>query len=302
MSPGERVGFDRWIMHQAMIGDTRRLTLYDRALQHAISPGDIVVDVGAGMLILSLLALKHGAARVYAVEGNSQLAELARCIARQNDVQSQLTVIEGDARSVAFSEPADVIISEMMGNFGPEEDMPALLRAVAQRCLRKGGRVVPARLSFHVQAIEFEDEGWGIWHNQFWGFDLSVVQDFAPNTSQLHFFRHAPKLLSESVCLAQVALGQEDADPCGTWNVKIIESGRLHAFVGYFVADLSDGLRLTNFPSYPGSNWAVWVWPVRHTRVRPGDHLQVDIDYCKDARFARNWCMNCKIARRETQP
>ena len=111
------------LMHQAMLSDRRRLEVYDRALAQAITPGAIVADVGAGTLILSLLALRHGAGHVYAIEGDPRVAALAERIAVRNHLHGKLTLIQGDARSVRLPRMADVIVSEMMGNLGPEEEM-----------------------------------------------------------------------------------------------------------------------------------------------------------------------------------
>ena len=41
-------------LHLAMIQDPVRMRAFDQALRVAISPGDVVVDVGAGTGVLSL--------------------------------------------------------------------------------------------------------------------------------------------------------------------------------------------------------------------------------------------------------
>src|SRR4051812_31403138 len=157
-------GFDQrlLLMHQVMLGDRRRLDAYERALKRAVAPGDIVVDVGAGSLILSLLALECGARHVYAVEADPQMAALATQIAADNCLAGRLTVVVGDARTVRLPEQADVLVSEMMGNLGPEEEMAEILQVAARHFLRPGGKVVPQRLTTKLQAIAFDDEGWGV--------------------------------------------------------------------------------------------------------------------------------------------
>jgi len=73
-------------LHLALLDDGRRTRTFDRALAETVRPGDVVADLGAGTGILSLLALKHGAARVYAVEEHP-VAEVARLVARENGVE-----------------------------------------------------------------------------------------------------------------------------------------------------------------------------------------------------------------------
>ncbi|MEP2579594.1 MAG: hypothetical protein ABJH75_18490, partial [Roseibium sp.] len=67
-------------MHQVMLGDRTRLEAYDKALARDVRPGDVVVDVGAGCLALTLLALRHGAGHVYAIEGDPATARIAGAI------------------------------------------------------------------------------------------------------------------------------------------------------------------------------------------------------------------------------
>ena len=271
------------IMHQVMLGDRVRLKAYDDALRRTVKPGDVVVDVGAGTLILSLLALRHGARRVYAIEGDPEVAALARVIAERNDLGGRLTLVQGDARTVELPEPADVIVSEMMGNLGPEEQMAEVVAAVAERCLRPGGRVIPERVETRLQAIQFDGEGWGVWDGDFAGYSLSAVQDYAPSAAQLHFFAREPVRLSAPVVVADYA------------RLEIDTPGTLHAVIGYFTATLAEGVRLSNLPSYPGCNWAVWVWPLRHTEVRPGMVVRAALQRPADVRDVASWRLECGI-------
>ena len=52
----------------AMIADAARMGAFARALGQAIKPGAVVIDIGTGTGICALLACRHGARRVYAIE------------------------------------------------------------------------------------------------------------------------------------------------------------------------------------------------------------------------------------------
>jgi hypothetical protein len=298
-------GIDRrlLLMHQTMLGDAARLAAYDRAFAETIRPGDTVVDVGAGMLILSLLALRHGARHVYAVEADPQTALLAREIVKRNALTDRLTVIEADARQVDLPVPADVIVAEMMGNLGPEEEMADIVGEVARRNLRPRGRIVPQRLTTSLMAIEFDRDGWGVWQQDFWGYCLDVVQDYADAAAQLHFFSRPPILLSAPMVVADSTLGAACEPIAGAGRqLTITAAGSLQGLVGYFTATLSPSVTLANFPSYPGCNWATWIWPLRHTAVVPNDTIEVAIELPADIRLATDWRLNCRLARTGTRP
>jgi len=284
------------IMHQLMLGDRVRLHAYDEALHRAVQPGDVVIDVGAGTLVLSLLALRHGARHVYAIEGDPEVAALAQVIAKRNHLEGRLTLIQGDARTVALPEKADLIVSEMMGNLGPEEEMAEILAAVARRNLKRSGRVVPERIETRLQAVQFLSEGWGVWDDDFWGYSLDAVQDYAPSAAQLHFFARDPVGLSAPAIAADEALGTPVRGVREDVSLDIVASGTMHAVIGYFTATLVEGVTLSNLPSYPGCNWAVWVWPVRHTEVQPGMVMEAKLERPRNVRVADEWRLDCRIA------
>jgi len=296
------------LMHQAMLGDRPRLDSYDRALAAAIEPGATVVDIGAGTLALTALALRHGAGHVYAIEADPQLADVAAAVARASGWAGRVTVVHGDARVVRLPRPADVVVSEMMGNLGPEEDMVRVLAGAARRMLRPGGRVVPERLVSYLVPAEIGDEGWGIWRDGFLDMRLDVVQEMVQPEAHLHFFTTPPTLLSEPAVLidsadpAQTAAGnarRRPRQPQRLPPITISRPGRLQAVLGYFVATLAPGVTLSNLPSYPGCNWTVWVWPLRHAEVAAGDEIRIEVCRPEGERIATDWRLDCQLLRKE---
>jgi enediyne biosynthesis protein CalE3 len=279
------------LMHQAMLADRPRLAAYDRAIEAAVRPGDVVADAGAGTLVLSLLALHHGAEHVYAVEADPEMADVAGRIIRANDLTGRITLVEGDARVARLPAKADVVVSEMMGNLGPEERMQQVLDAFCRRNLKSGGIRVPRSLATRLAAVEFDGEGWGVWGEDFHGFRFDVVEEQAQPEAQLHFFQRPPRVLAGPV-----------ADDAG--RMTVTTAGTLHAVAGFFTADLADGVELTNFPSYPGCNWAVWIWPLRHTRVEPGDELETTLRQPGKTRerVVTDWRLDCRLRRGVGRP
>jgi hypothetical protein len=170
--------------------------------------------------------------------------------------------------------------------------------AVARRSLRPGGRIIPQRLVTQLAAIEFDSEGWGVWNEDFHGCRLDVVQEFAAPAAQLHFFQRSPVLLSEPVSVTDSWIGRDDAGRLRpSERLRINRPGRLHAIMGYFTTWLTPEVTLSNFPSYPGCNWAVWVWPLRHTTVATNDLLRVALRRPQGVRMAIDWRLDCCITR-----
>jgi protein arginine N-methyltransferase 1 len=299
MSEGSAVMDGRLLlMHQVMLGDARRVAAYDRALGSTVRAGDVVVDVGAGLLVLSLLALRRGARHVYAIEADPTTAFLARQIVASNRLESRITVVEQDARLAHLPEKADVLVAEMMGNLGPEEEMAAIVGAVARNNLRPGARCVPQRLVTRLQAVELAEEGWGVWRDDVHGFSFSTVREYATGGAQLHFFNRRPRLLSEPAVIADSRMGESDRSRSGTLALPVNKVGTLHAIIGYFSATLAPGVELSNFPSYPGCNWSVCVWPMQYADVVPGDEIRLEVHRPTDIRVATDWRLSCGLARK----
>lgn len=286
------------LMHQVMLADRVRLDSYEKALAQLVAPGAVVADVGAGTLALTALALRYGAGHVYAIEADPQLVALADRIIEANGWTGRVTLVAGDARHVPLPGKVDVIVAELIGNLGPEEDMGRILRLVGRRYLRPGGVVVPRRLVTYLAAVQFDDEGWGVWRDGFLDMRLDVVQQYVEPRAQLHFFTRAPTILGGPAVLADSDGGGGAARPGRMPPLVIGRPGSLHAVVGYFDATLVPGVSLSNFPSYPGCNWAVWVWPLRHTAVEPGDEVQVRVRMPEGGRVVADWRLDCRLRRK----
>ena len=129
-------------VHRTMIRDRVRTEAFRRAIESAVRPGDVVLDVGAGSGILSLFAARAGAARVYAVE-RTTVAVLAQVLAAANGAAEIVQVIHGDIMDVELPGRVDVIVSEWLGGFGIDEGMLAPVIAARDRWLKPGGVMIP---------------------------------------------------------------------------------------------------------------------------------------------------------------
>ena len=128
--------------YQEMVDDGARMDAYAAALGRAVRPGSVVVDIGAGTGILSLLACRFGAARVYAIEPDDAI-HVARENAAANGLADRIEWIQDLSTNVRLPEKADVIVSDLRGVlplFG--KHIPAIVHA-RQNFLAESGRLIP---------------------------------------------------------------------------------------------------------------------------------------------------------------
>ena len=74
--------FARARTHQALLSDRVRTLAYRRALEAAVRPDDVVLDLGCGTGIFSMIAARRGCRKVYAVD-RSAILDDARETARR---------------------------------------------------------------------------------------------------------------------------------------------------------------------------------------------------------------------------
>ena len=88
-----------------------------RLVQDVVRPGDTVIDLGAGSAILSIAAVKLGAARAIAIESDAQAIANAEENAAANGVGERVRVIEGDARVILpLVAPARVMLANIISS------------------------------------------------------------------------------------------------------------------------------------------------------------------------------------------
>ena len=130
--------------YSRMITDSVRMNAYIQALQKAIKPGSVVLDLGAGTGIFALLACRMGARRVYAIESNEAIL-VGQKTAIANGYADRITFIHSSSFDITLPEPVDVIISDLRGVLPFfRHHIPAIIDA-RSRFLRPAGNLIPQR-------------------------------------------------------------------------------------------------------------------------------------------------------------
>src|SRR5689334_7836260 len=128
--------------HASMLADSDRVSAYERAIAAVVRPGDVVVDLGAGTGILSLLAARAGARRVYAIECGT-IADAARAVIDASPYGDVVELVRGRVEEVELPERGDVAITETIGGELLDEDIEGILAAAREHLLVPGAREIP---------------------------------------------------------------------------------------------------------------------------------------------------------------
>jgi protein arginine N-methyltransferase 1/protein arginine N-methyltransferase 6 len=163
-------------VHRVMLEDKPRLSAYKRALEALDLRGKCVLDVGAGTGLLSLLAARCGARRVYAVEA-SDLALHLPAVMEANGFSSVVTVLRSRVEDVELPEKADVLVSEWMGFHLLHEDMLASVLHARDALLQPHGLMLPCVARVLAAPVNLDDwaaSQFGLWAEPYDGLDLSA--------------------------------------------------------------------------------------------------------------------------------
>ena len=125
-----------------MVDDVPRTTLFAEAIRDALRrrPGAVVLDIGTGPeALLALIAARAGAKKVYAVEMQPEVAELARqAVAAATDVPAGLIEVhEGFSTTLELPELADLLVAEIVGSVASGEGIYATMHDAQQRLMRR---------------------------------------------------------------------------------------------------------------------------------------------------------------------
>lgn len=262
--------------YQEMLSDAVRMHAYREAIAAVVRPGDVVVDLGAGLGILSFLAVRAGASKVYAIEQGGQI-ELARSLAAKNGLTSRIEFIQDGSKRVTLPAPANVLLSETLGSFGVDENTLDFTIDARERLLEPGGRMIPHALELYLAPVELpEGHGRVAFWNDVAGFDFSPAIDEL--MSRMSLSEVAPEaLLATAQSFHEVDLRTQRRVSLERKLLFPIErKGVLHGLAGWFEVALSDDVSFRTSPSDPKTHWQQAFFPFRQPiSVIRGDFLEV---------------------------
>lgn len=130
--------------YAGMVGFEERTSAYARALEANIVPGALVLDIGCGPGILSLLACRAGAAKVYAVEPDD-IIQLARQTAADNGFSDRIEFIQALSTEIDLPQRVDGIVTDIHGVLPLYGKNIISILDARDRLLKPDGWIIPRR-------------------------------------------------------------------------------------------------------------------------------------------------------------
>lgn len=263
-----------------MIADQVRTSAYRAALERAVRPGSVVVDLGAGTGVFSLLACRLGVSRVYAIEPACSIEVLREC-AEAAGVADRVTCIQKLAREVELPERADVLVADLRGSLPLYGDHLEVMADAVRRFLGSEGIVIPRRDALWVALVSdagLFHERVGVWRDNTCGLDLEPARRYASNTMGASRLA-AETLLSEPEQWAVIDYTAiEGAGRSGEAELGVTRDGEAHGLAVWFDAELDAETRMSNSPLAAPMIYRQTFFPLpRPVRVSGGQRVHVAI-------------------------
>jgi type I protein arginine methyltransferase len=266
-----------------MIADTGRMTANVQALKQAIKPGSVVLDVGAGTGIFSMLACQMGASKVYAIEPDEAAVQLGQAIAKANGYADTIEFIQNFSTEVNLPERVDVVISDMRGILPLYQQHLPAIQDVRKRFLKPEGILIPQcdRIwATIIAAPELDQSLSSPWNDQPFGFDLTLANSFITNQLRNVNAKVEPKMflvepqLWTTLNYLTIAESSFSSELC--WHAT--KSGLASGLCLWFDTTLFDKIGFSNEPGQPALIYGQGFFPFsKPTEIAPGDRINVNI-------------------------
>ncbi len=253
--------------HFSMLGDLGRNKAYDDAIQRNVKPGDLVLDIGTGSGLLSMMSAKAGADKVYTCETIQAIANVAKQVIKDNNYSEKIEVfnLKSSGLKVGKEIPkkADIIVSEILDVGLLGEGVIPTIRHAQENLLKKDGILLPMGARVIGMLVESEHLRSRSPIKEISGFDLTSFSKFQYKDSYSKvFLNNTPyKSLSREnkiwdldfYKLPKVAL---ISDPnLSIIEIEVVEDGEIHAIAFWFDLQMDKELSVSSGPNGEMIHW-----------------------------------------------
>jgi type II protein arginine methyltransferase len=266
--------------HFPMMQDDIRNQAFLTAIERAVRPDMLVLDIGSGSGLLSMMAARAGAREVHSCEMNPVIATIAEQIIRQNGYADKVTIHASSSHKLDADADlggrADLVISEIIGkDFVCEHVLPSMQDAV-RRLAKPDARFIPQGGDIRVALAYYaklEDRKVG----EVCGFDLSPFNQLS--SARFNVQVNDPALSVRGGIADLFAFDFASAEPqAERVTLDLVASGgTVNGVVQWFRLQMDEFGSFENHPGPDSSrSWALIFYPFAEPiDPNPGDRIGV---------------------------
>ena len=271
--------------YRAMLAQSTRMRAFRSAIENAVQPGSRVLEVGCGLGTYAMFAARAGAQRVWAIEGD-RVVQVARHIARENDLADRIEFLVGWYPDVEPPEPADLVVFEDYGPRLMDARTHRILRHFERVSLATGGHLLPARARIWIAPVHAPRscelvQPFAGTEDLLYGFDWESSRYYVANKPLARQVR-PEEVIAAPVLLADVPLlpAPTPSRLSGEAEWTFAEAQEVHGLAYWFDLEVEHGAWLTNAPGGEPGSWGHLYLPADRTMpVAPGERFSATVGF-----------------------
>lgn len=293
-------------IHHEMLSDKPRTEAYKKAIETNVDylADKVVLDVGCGTGILSMLAAKYGkVAKVYAVEA-SDMVQHTKVLVQHNKL-TNIEVLQGEIETIELPEKVDIIISEWMGTLLLFEYMIESVLVGRDKWLKSDGLLWPSEASLFLvpcTAMQVFNKFVHFWEEQY-GFDFSPLKPMAMNeffSKPMYNHEVSPNdCLSKAETILKLDMMSVTIDELEeihqSFAFLVTREGVFHGFSSWFKVSFNNydsskkEVVLNTGPLHPLTHWKQDLFVMDEpVSVRVGDEIKGSITLSRNPDWRRH--------------
>lgn len=255
--------------HVPMMNEQNRNQAYFDALKSVVNADSTVFEIGTGSGLLAMMAAKLGAKQVVSCETVPLIAETAKHIIQDNQLQASIQVIAKKSTDIAIGankqselpQQADILVSEIFSSELLGEHVLPSLEDAKRRLLKPQGRVIPAAGSILIALFTGDDIRRNLMVDNSFGFDLQRFNSIVSKKRMIARNDLNITLLSDSIEAFRFDFEAEDDFPAHSKSLRIpvTAAGICYGVVQWLRLDMTSDQNIV-FENHPSQKSTVSNW------------------------------------------
>lgn len=273
------------LWHVPMMNERERNQAYLDGMKMAdIGNADLVLEIGTGSGLMSMMAARLGAKAVVTCEAKRTVAGIANEVVKKNGYGDVITVLPKMSNQVVLGadlpRKADVLIHEIFSSELLSEGVLPAIEDAKARLLKPDAKIIPGRAAAMIALIGGEAVGNHVHCGKSFDFDLSEFNKTQPTKVPLYREDLKPDMLSDDVEAFEFNFQNDHKFPAKSCEhtLTATKDGTCFGLIQWIKIDFGAGLTFENHPLQPKetSNWQHLVYKFREpVSVQRADQLVI---------------------------
>lgn len=280
------------VAYAKMFAEEPRFLAYNKSLNKYVNSESIILDIGAGAGIFSIIAAKLGARKIVAVEPDPVI-NLAKELAQSNGVLDRIEFNNCKIEELNTSEKFDLIVTDLRGRLPFYRNNLEIINYSREKYLKTGGIILPGKdILYTALAASYDEYLDNIepWHRNSMPFNNHVFQGYLSNLF------YPANLISENMGSEGVRFAEIDYNKRNNLSHRYeieykVEKEDLYGFYVWFDSELVDDISYSNGPGSNnkiyGSAWFPFEKPLK-AKIGSTIKVMLSADYI-DGEYTWTW-------------